>query len=114
MEKIRIQKLLSDAGYCSRRKAEAWMAAGKVKVNGHPVKPGDKATYADRITVNDEVVHLPRRKIKRYIMLYKPRGYVTTTSDELDRRCVMTYWRMWKNVYIQSAGWIRIPKVCCC
>lgn len=89
MEKIRIQKLLSDAGYCSRRKAEAWMAAGKVKVNGHPVKPGDKATYADHITVNGEQVYLPRRKVKRYLMLYKPRGYVTTTSDELDRRCVM-------------------------
>ena len=41
MEKIRIQKLLSDAGYCSRRKAEALIAAGKVKLNGHPVKLGD-------------------------------------------------------------------------
>ena len=89
MEKIRIQKLLSDAGYCSRRKAEALIAAGKVKLNGHPVKLGDQATRADLITVNGEAVRIPRRKVKRYIMLYKPRGYVTTTSDELDRRCVM-------------------------
>ena len=89
MEKIRIQKLLSDAGYCSRRKAEALIAAGKVKLNGHPVKLGDQATRADLITVNGEAVRIPRKKVKRYLMLYKPRGYVTTTSDELDRRCVM-------------------------
>ena len=89
MEKVRIQKLLSDAGYCSRRKAEALIAAGKVKLNGHPVKLGDQATRADLITVNGEAVRIPRRKVKRYLMLYKPRGYVTTTSDELDRRCVM-------------------------
>ena len=86
MEKIRIQKLLSDAGYCSRRKAEALIAAGKVKLNGHPVKLGDQATRADLITVNGEAVRIPRKKVKRYLMLYKPRGYVTTTSDELTGR----------------------------
>ena len=80
MEKIRIQKLLADAGYCSRRQAEKLISDGKVKVNGHPVKLGDKATLADLITVGGERVYLPRKK---------PRGYVTTTSDELNRRCVM-------------------------
>ena len=89
MEKIRIQKLLADAGYCSRRKAEALIAAGKVKVNGHPVKLGDQATYKDLLTVNGERVAISRKKSYRYLMLYKPRGYVTTTSDELNRRCVM-------------------------
>lgn len=89
MEKIRVQKLLSDAGYCSRRKAEALIAAGKVKVNGHPVKLGDKASFMDLITVGGERVMLTRKKQYRYLMLYKPRGYVTTTSDELNRRCVM-------------------------
>ena len=89
MEKIRIQKLLADAGYCSRRKAEALIAAGKVKVNGHPVKLGDQATYKDLLTVNGERVAISRKKSYRYLMLYKPRGYVTTTSDDLNRRCVM-------------------------
>ncbi len=88
MEKIRIQKILSDAGYCSRRKAEAYISAGKVKVNGHPVKLGDKARPTDIITVGGERIYIPRKKNKRYIMLYKPRGYVTTMSDELNRRCV--------------------------
>ena len=85
MEKIRIQKLLADAGYCSRRQAEKLISDGKVKVNGHPVKLGDKATLADLITVGGERVYLPRKKQYRYLMLYKPRGYVTTLSDERGR-----------------------------
>ena len=49
MADIRIQKLLADAGYCSRRRAEALIQAGKVKRNGHPVKLGDKASPKDTI-----------------------------------------------------------------
>ncbi|MDE5917648.1 MAG: pseudouridine synthase, partial [Oscillospiraceae bacterium] len=52
MEKIRIQKIIADCGYCSRRKAEELMNQGKVKLNGRSVKPGDKATVRDIITVN--------------------------------------------------------------
>ncbi|HAJ97372.1 MAG TPA: pseudouridine synthase [Ruminococcus sp.] len=89
MADIRIQKILADAGYCSRRKAEALIKAGKVKRNGRPVKLGDKASPKDLITVDGEKVFIPRKKSFRYIMLHKPRGYVTTVSDELDRRCVM-------------------------
>ncbi|MCR5307055.1 MAG: rRNA pseudouridine synthase [Oscillospiraceae bacterium] len=88
MEKIRIQKLLSDAGYCSRRRAEALIAAGQVRCNGHPVRVGDKAAKTDLITVNGERVNIPKRTAHRYIMLNKPRGYVTTLSDEQGRRCV--------------------------
>ena len=88
MEKIRIQKLLSDCGFCSRRKAEAYIQAGKVRVNGHPVKLGDKASPADTITVEGEEIRIPKRRTFRYIMLNKPRGYVTTMHDEQDRRCV--------------------------
>ena len=88
MEKIRIQKLLSDAGYCSRRKAEALIASGKVKCNGHPVTLGDKALPTDHITVLGEPVYIPKKKEFRYIMMNKPRGYVTTLSDEQGRRCV--------------------------
>ena len=61
MEKIRIQKLLSDAGFCSRRRAEALISAGKVKCNGHPVRLGDKAAKTDLITVNGEQVRIPKR-----------------------------------------------------
>ncbi|MBR4626694.1 MAG: rRNA pseudouridine synthase [Ruminococcus sp.] len=89
MEKIRIQKMIADSGYCSRRKAEELMSQGRVKLNGHPVKPGDKCGYKDLLTIDGERLAMPRKKNFVYIMLNKPRGYVTTVSDELDRRCVM-------------------------
>lgn len=88
MEKIRLQKLISESGLCSRRKAEELIINGRVKVNGHPASIGDGATYNDVITVNGERIYLEKKRKKYYIMLNKPRGYVTTMSDELDRRCV--------------------------
>ena len=88
MEKIRLQKLISESGLCSRRKAEELIINGKVKVNGHPASIGDGATYNDVITVNGERIYLEKKRKKYYIMLNKPRGYVTTMSDELDRKCV--------------------------
>ncbi len=89
VEKIRIQKMIADSGYCSRRKAEELMEKGRVRLNGHPVKPGDKCGYKDLITIDGERLSMPRKRNFVYIMLNKPRGYVTTVSDELDRRCVM-------------------------
>ena len=89
MADIRIQKLLADAGYCSRRKAEALIQAGRVQRNGRPVKLGDKASPKDIISVDGQKIAVRVKKHLRYIMLNKPRGYVTTVSDELDRRCVM-------------------------
>lgn len=89
MEKIRIQKMIADSGYCSRRKAEAMIEQGRVKLNGHPVKLGDKCGFKDLITIDGERLYMPRRKNFVYIMLNKPRGYVTTVSDDLDRKCVM-------------------------
>ena len=88
MEKTRIQKIISDSGYCSRRKAEALIAAGRVKVNGRPVKLGDKAGGRDIISVDNEKLYIPKKKKNIYLMLNKPRGYVTTMSDEMGRRCV--------------------------
>lgn len=89
MEKIRIQKIMSDCGVCSRRKAEEYIAAGRVKVNGRPCKLGDKALPGkDLITLDGEKINIPKKKQLYYIMLHKPRGYVTTMNDELDRRCV--------------------------
>jgi 23S rRNA pseudouridine2605 synthase len=88
VEKNRIQKVIADAGFCSRRKAEELISSGRVKLNGHPVKLGDKAAFNDIITIDGEKITVPKKKNFIYIMLNKPRGYVTTMSDELDRRCV--------------------------
>ncbi len=89
MEKVRIQKIIADSGYCSRRKAEMYIENGDVKVNGRPVKLGDKA-FPDRdlVTVNGEKINTGENTM-RYIKLYKPRGYVTTVSDEQGRKTVM-------------------------
>ncbi|MBQ7755821.1 MAG: rRNA pseudouridine synthase [Oscillospiraceae bacterium] len=89
MEKVRIQKIIADSGYCSRRKAEELISANRVQVNGRPCKLGDKADYKDIISIDGENLYVPKKKDFYYIMLHKPRGYVTTMSDELDRKCVV-------------------------
>ncbi len=86
----RLQKILSECGYCSRRKAEELISSGRVKVNGRSCKLGDKADISkDVISVDGVNIDTPVKKEHIYIMLNKPRGYVVTVSDELDRRCVM-------------------------
>ena len=86
-EKIRLQKLIAEAGIASRRKAEELILEGKVSVNGTPAKIGDKADPdGDRITVDGRSLDKKIKKI--YLMLHKPRGYITTMSDEMGRKCV--------------------------
>lgn len=85
--RIRLQKHLSECGIASRRKSEELIEGGKVKVNGHVASLGDKVDpKRDKVTVRGKNVVAVTQKV--YIMLYKPRGYVTTMSDELDRKCV--------------------------
>lgn len=89
MKEVRLQKALSDAGYCSRRHAEELIAAKKVSVNGHPAIIGQKVdTKKDIVTVEGVKVPLITGEKLWYVALNKPRGYVTTMSDELGRRCV--------------------------
>lgn len=88
MEKVRLQKFIAESGMCSRRKAEELIKQGKVTVNGRAAHIGDGATVKDIIAVNGEKLPVTKKREKYYIMLNKPRGYVTTMSDEFDRRCV--------------------------
>ncbi|WP_411676651.1 pseudouridine synthase [Caproicibacter sp.] len=86
-EKIRLQKLLSEAGVASRRKAEELILAGKVRVNGVVAEIGGRADPGrDRITVDGKPLETKVERV--YLMLHKPRGYITTMSDEMDRKCV--------------------------
>lgn len=83
----RIQKLISASGLMSRRAAEEAITAGRVQVNGQRASLGDRADPTkDRITVDGK--ELPRQARKLYLMLNKPRGYVTTLNDEKGRRNV--------------------------
>ena len=90
MKDTRIQKAIADAGYTSRRKAEELIAAGKVKVNGHPAEIGMKVDVRkDIITINGEEIPSGIGEKLWYVALNKPRGFVTTTSDEMGRKTVM-------------------------
>lgn len=81
----RLQKLIASAGLCSRRTAEEWIAAGRVRVNGALASVGDRADpETDTVTVDG--IPLPETASPVYLMLNKPRGYVTTLSDEYGRR----------------------------
>lgn len=85
---VRLQKFMADCGVASRRKSEEIIEAGKVKVNGHIAHIGDKINpKKDLVTVYGK--KLNKVTNMRYIMLHKPRGYLTTVSDELGRKTVM-------------------------
>lgn len=81
----RVQKIIAQAGLCSRRTAEEWMLCGRVTVNGQTVRPGEQADPdTDCVAVDGKPVAAEERKV--YLMLHKPRGYVTTLSDEFGRK----------------------------
>ncbi|MGN0984684.1 MAG: pseudouridine synthase, partial [Gemmiger sp.] len=90
MAEDRIQKVLSDQGICSRRAAERLIAEGRVKVNGHPVTLGDKMDPTfDKVSIDGKNVRIVRKRQYLYLMLHKPRGYVTTTADKHADKTVM-------------------------
>ena len=83
----RLQKILSAAGLCSRRQAEEWLKAGRVTVDGRIAALGDKADpERSAVAVDGKLLAPPPEKV--YLMLNKPRGYVTTLSDERGRAAV--------------------------
>lgn len=86
---VRLQKMLADCGVASRRKCEELIKNSSVKVNGKIAVIGDKVDpYNDKVYVKGKRVTASAKPKYRYIMLNKPRGYVTTMSDEQGRKCV--------------------------
>ena len=83
----RLQKLIAAAGLCSRRRAEEWLEAGRVTVNGRAARVGDKAD-PERDDVRLDGAPLQKQTRSVCILLNKPRGYVTTLSDERGRPTV--------------------------
>lgn len=84
----RLQKLISAGGLASRRTAEGWIEAGRVTVNGAVAHLGDKADPDhDEILVDGKPLKA-KTETRTYLMLHKPRGYVTTLSDEKGRKNV--------------------------
>ena len=90
MKDVRIQKVLSEQGVCSRRAAEQIIREGRVQLNGRPVSVGDKMdTHRDLLTVDGQRIYIPKAQEYTYLMMNKPRGFITTTSDERGRKTVM-------------------------
>ena len=83
----RLQKLIAAAGVCSRRAAEELITAGRVQINGRTAALGEKAD-PERDDISVDGVSLRRKEDHVYLMLHKPRGYVTTLSDEKGRPTV--------------------------
>lgn len=90
MEEVRLQKFLANEGVCSRRKAEEYILAGDVKVNGQVVTELGKKVIPekDKVEFKGKLVELVNEK-KVYILLNKPIGYVSTTSDQFGRETVL-------------------------
>lgn len=89
VELVRLQKVLAQCGVASRRKSEELIERGAVKVNGKVAVLGDKVNpQKDKITVHNKKLTCASKPKFRYIMLNKPRGFVTTMSDEKGRKCV--------------------------
>jgi 23S rRNA pseudouridine2605 synthase len=86
--KERVQKIIAERGVCSRRAAEKLIEEGRVRVNGRKVELGARCDTADLITVDGKKIPAKRERYV-YILLNKPRGYVTTASDEKGRRTVL-------------------------
>ena len=88
MEKIRLQKFIADSGLMSRRAAESEIERGNVSVNGHVATLGTKIDpAADVVSYKGKRIRYERRKYT-YIMLNKPRGYLSSTADDRGRKCV--------------------------
>ena len=93
----RLQKVIANSGYCSRRKAEELIKNGKVMVNGKKIEElGFKVDGNDIITVENKIL---KKENKEYILLYKPRGVVTTTRDEKGRKTVLDLIETNKRLY---------------
>lgn len=93
----RLQKVIAQAGITSRRKAEQLILDGKVKVNSKVTKElGTKVSTSDLVEVNGKAIS---REEFVYFVLYKPEGYVSTTSDEHDRRKVLDLVKTRERIY---------------
>lgn len=92
----RLQKIIAQAGICSRRRAEELIREGSVKVNGEIATLGMKVSYTDNIVIGGKNIN---REEKVYFLLNKPRGIVCTSNDEKGRKTVVDLIDTDKRIY---------------
>lgn len=94
---IRLQKVIADSGFCSRRKAEEYIKNGKVLVNGKTLTElGSKVSSKDEIIVDGNAIS---KQDKEYYVLYKPRGVISSTKDDKKRKTVIDFFDSNKRLY---------------
>jgi 23S rRNA pseudouridine2604 synthase len=87
----RINKFLSEIGYCSRREADKLIDQGRVKINGEDPLMGAKITNKDEVRINGKVVHKPKQKKMVYIAFNKPTGIVCTTDNKREKNNIIDF-----------------------
>jgi 23S rRNA pseudouridine2604 synthase len=87
----RINKYLSEIGFCSRRAADKLIEQGRVTINGKVPEMGTKVVETDEVAVNGEVVNRPKQKNSVYIALNKPKGIVCTTDQKRERDNIIDF-----------------------
>ena len=93
----RLQKVIANSGFCSRRKAEELISSGKVKVNNNVVTElGTKVEYSDQIEINGQCL---KKEDKVYVLLNKPRGVVSTVRDDKKRKTVIDVVGIEERIY---------------
>ena len=88
---VRINKFLSEIGYCSRREADRLINQQKVKINGETPQLGTKISSDDEVTVNGEVVHRSKNQKRIYIVFNKPVGIVCTTDNKREKNNIIDF-----------------------
>ncbi|MEC7646611.1 MAG: 23S rRNA pseudouridine(2604) synthase RluF [Bacteroidota bacterium] len=90
-ETIRINKYLSENGYCSRRHADKLINEGRVRINGKNAVLGDKVFKTDQIYIDGVLISIKKKKKKIYIAFNKPAGIVCTTDQKREKNNIITY-----------------------
>ena len=93
----RLQKVIANSGYCSRRKAEELISLGKVYVNGEKAELGLKVSGDAAIEIDGKIIN--REEDKVYYLLNKPRGVISSVNDEKDRKTVVDLINTDKRIY---------------
>ncbi|MDP4666211.1 MAG: 23S rRNA pseudouridine(2604) synthase RluF [Flavobacteriaceae bacterium] len=95
---IRVNKFLSEAGFCSRRKADELIDAGQVLINGLPIEKGTRVSEGDRVTVNGQLVKKSEEEFE-YLAFNKPVGIVCTTDTKREKDNIIDYLNYHKRVF---------------
>ena len=91
MTNIRINKFLSEAGFCSRRQADKLIEQGRVKINGSPPLLGSKVGSEDKVSVDNKIIYRKTKKEMVYLAFNKPKGIVCTTDTQREKYNIIEY-----------------------